>query len=61
MSIKTFSKSKDGNVKLSAHFKVKEFACSDGDKVLIDTALVDKLESLRTKLGCTKMIINSQC
>ena len=59
MAVKTFSKSADTSEKLSTHFKVKEFACKDGDKILIDTILVDKLESLRTKLGCTKMIINS--
>ncbi len=59
MAVKTYSKSIDGSKKLSEHFKVKEFACSDGDKVLIDTALVDKLEKLRIKLDCKKMVINS--
>ena len=41
MSVKTYSKSADGGKKLSEHFEVKEFSCSDGDKVLIDTALVE--------------------
>lgn len=59
MAVKTYSKSVDGSKKLSEHFKVKEFACKDGDRILIDTALVDKLEKLRAKIGCNKVIINS--
>lgn len=48
MSIKTYSLKKDGEKKLSANFKVKEFACKDGsDKVLIDTELVDLLQKIR--------------
>lgn len=30
MSVKTYSKKTDGNTKLSANFRVREFACSDG-------------------------------
>ena len=30
MAVKAYSKGADGNKKLSSHFKVKEFACSDG-------------------------------
>lgn len=47
MSVKTYSKSKDGNVSLSKHFKVKEFACKDGsDGILINTDLINILETL---------------
>lgn len=48
MTVKTYSLKKDGNKKLSANFKVKEFACKDGsDKVLVDTELVDLLQKIR--------------
>lgn len=48
MTIKTYSLKKDGEKKLSANFKVKEFACKDGsDKVLIDTELVELLQKIR--------------
>lgn len=49
MSIKTYSKAKDGDKKLSENFKVSEFACKDGsDKILIDTELVKYLQKIRT-------------
>ena len=52
MTIKVYSKSKDGNKKLSANFKVREFACSDGtDPVFIDTELVEVLQKIRTHFG----------
>ena len=42
--VKEFSLKKDGELKLSENFKVKEFACRDGsDKLLADLLLVDKL------------------
>lgn len=48
MTVKTYSLKKDGNKKLSANFKVKEFACKDGsDKVLVDTELVKLLQKIR--------------
>lgn len=48
MSVKTYFKSKDGNIYLSKNFQVKEFACKDGsDKILIDTDLVDILQKVR--------------
>ena len=59
MSVNTYSKSKDGNKTLSAHFKVREFKCVDGDKILIDTELVKMLEKIREKLKCTKIVLNS--
>ena len=52
MSVKTYSKAKSGGVKLSANFKVSEFACHDGsDTVLIDDALVELLQKIREHFG----------
>lgn len=49
MTIKAYSKTKDGNKKLSTNFKVKEFACTDGsDPIFIDSELVDVLQKIRT-------------
>lgn len=50
--IKSYSKAKDGNKKLSANFKVKEFACSDGsDPIFIDSDLVNVLQKIRSHFG----------
>ena len=52
MTIKAYSKAKDGNKKLSTNFKVNEFACSDGsDPIFIDSDLVDVLQKIRTHFG----------
>lgn len=52
MTIKVYSKAKDGNKKLSANFKVKEFACSDGsDPIFIDSDLVNVLQKIRNHFG----------
>lgn len=52
MTIKVYSKAKDGNKKLSANFKVREFACEDGsDPIFIDSELVAILQKLRTHFG----------
>lgn len=52
MTIKAYSKAKDGNVKLSANFRVKEFACTDGsDPIFIDTELVTVLQKIRSHFG----------
>ena len=52
MSIKSYIVSTDGNVKLTKHFKVKEFACKDGSPVVfIDDYLYTVLDILRNKLG----------
>ena len=52
VGINGYSKAKDGNKRLSAHFKVKEFACRDGsDAVLVAPRLVMVLESIRTYFG----------
>ena len=48
MSIEAYSVLKQGNQKLSEHFKVREFRCQDrSDPVFIDTELVELLEKIR--------------
>ena len=45
--IHAYSKNKDGGKKLSANFKVREFACSDGsDPVFISPDLVEVLQKM---------------
>lgn len=52
MTIKAYSKAKDGNKKLSTNFRVKEFACTDGsDPIFIDTELVTVLQKIREHFG----------
>lgn len=52
MAIKAYSKVKDGNKKLSANFRVREFACTDGsDPIFIDSELVTVLQKIRTHFG----------
>ena len=52
MTIKAYSKAKDGNKKLSANFKVREFACTDGsDPIFIDSELVNVLQKIRAHFG----------
>ena len=52
MTIKAYSKAKDGNKKLSTNFHVREFACTDGsDPIFIDTDLVDILQKIRSHFG----------
>lgn len=52
MSIKAYSKAKDGNKKVSKNFKVKEFACTDGsDPIFIDSELVAILQKIRNHFG----------
>ena len=52
MTIKAYSKVKDGNKKLSTNFKVKEFACTDGsDPIFIDSELVNVLQKIRAHFG----------
>lgn len=46
--LESYSVLKNGNRKLSEHFKVREFFCRDGsDPVFIDTELVEILEKIR--------------
>lgn len=52
MTIKAYSKKKDGNKAISKNFKVKEFACSDGtDPIFIDSELVNILQKVRSHFG----------
>lgn len=52
MTIKAYSKAKDGEKKLSTNFKVKEFACTDGsDPIFIDSELVNVLQKIRSHFG----------
>lgn len=52
MSIVTYSLKKDGTKKLSKNFTVKEFACNDkSDTILIDTELVEVLQTVRDHFG----------
>ena len=52
MTIKAYSKAKDGKKKLSTNFKVKEFACTDGsDPIFIDSDLVNVLQKIRSHFG----------
>lgn len=59
MSIKTY-KSTD-KTQLTEHFNVSEFKCKCGGNhdTKIDSALVNKLEQLRTALNCSKITVNS--
>jgi uncharacterized protein YcbK (DUF882 family) len=50
--MKVYSKSKDGNKKVSTNFRVREFACNDGsDPIFIDSKLVTILQKIRTPSG----------
>ena len=52
MSVETYSLSREGDRRLSPHFRVREFACRDGtDTVKVDTALVELLEQIRAAAG----------
>ena len=50
--IREYSLGRDGDLQLSPHFRLREFASKDGsDKVLVDDALVDLLEQIRAAAG----------
>ena len=50
--VHAWSKAKNGAVKLSANFKVAEFACKDGsDTVFISQGLVTVLQKIREHFG----------
>lgn len=50
--IREYSLRRDGDLQLSPHFRLGEFACKDGsDKVLVDDALVELLETIRAAAG----------
>lgn len=58
--VKEYSLARDGEMKISKNFKVKEFRCKDGsDRILIDTDFaVNKLQAIRDHFG-TAVTINS--
>lgn len=59
-AIKAYSKKKDGNKKVSANFRVKEFACTDGtDPIFIAVELVNVLQKIRTHFGKTVTITSA--
>lgn len=59
VEIHAYSKAASGGKLLSAHFKVREFACGDGsDAVLVAPRLVMVLETIRAHFG-TAVRINS--
>lgn len=50
--IKSYIMDTDGNVKITNHFKVKEFACKDGSPVVfVDDYMVTLLEILRQTIN----------
>lgn len=52
MSIKSYIADTDGNVKITNHFKVKEFACKDGSPIVfVDEYMTTLLEILRMKIN----------
>ena len=51
-TVKVYSKKKHGGLKLSANFRVREFACSDNtDVIFIAPELVKLLQSVRDYFG----------
>nr|DAG74692.1 MAG TPA: peptidase [Microviridae sp.] len=49
--IKSYILDTDGNIKITNHFKVKEFACKDKSQIVfVDDYLVTILEILRNKI-----------
>ncbi len=52
VSVKAYSKAKDGKNQVSKNFKVSEFACEDGsDPIFIAPELVTVLQKIRTYFG----------
>lgn len=52
MAVQTYSLANDGDTSLTTNFKVKEFKCKDGtDAILIDSDLVNYLQSIRDWAG----------
>ena len=50
--VKVYSLSAEGAKQITPHFKVREFACSDGsDVVFVSQALADILENVRVHYG----------
>lgn len=52
ITVRAYSKAKDGGKKLSDHFVVREFACRDGsDPVFVSAELVEVLQAIRNHFG----------
>ena len=52
VTVQAYSKSKDGNKKLSTNFRVREFACQDGsDVIFVSPELISLLQKIRTHFG----------
>ena len=50
--LQAYSLARDGGRRLSANFRLREFACRDGsDPVFIDTRLVQVLQNIRDHFG----------
>ena len=59
VEIHAYSKAASGGKQLSAHFKVREFACGDGsDAILVAPRLVMVLETIRSHF-CAPVVIHS--
>lgn len=59
-TVRAYSKSTDGKLKLSAHFTAREFACKDGsDPFFVAPGLVQVLEAVREHFGGKPVRINS--
>ena len=57
VEIHAYSKAASGGKQLSAHFRVREFACGDGsDAVLVAPRLVMVLETIRAHFGAPVVI-----
>ena len=57
VEINAYSKAASGGKQLSAHFKVREFACGDGsDAVLVAPRLVMALETIRAHFDAPVVI-----
>ena len=60
MSVKQFSRSKDGATKVAPNFLVREFASGCGsDTVLLDTRLPNVLQTIRELLGNKSISVSS--
>lgn len=55
--VKVYSRTRDGEKKLSANFRVREFACKDGtDLIIISDALVELLQAIRDHFAAPVII-----
>lgn len=51
-TVRVYSRAKEGAMKVSPNFRVREFACSDGaEAVFIDPKLVEVLQAIRDHFG----------